>query len=192
MYKRQEEIKTKEIAVNGKLDKRSRFKIATFHNDISNLISSPNKISENSGKLRVKGVEAEFQSRLSNGSSFSFNYTYQHPINKLTNERAPEVPLHKANGAFNFYHSKQLNLYFAMVYRGEIERSHGDSRDTISDAVTFDTAGTWSNATGELEVQLSVYNLIDKTYVDASPAGGMKSDLPRAGRSYVLKASYSI
>ncbi|MCG8316855.1 MAG: TonB-dependent receptor [Pseudomonadales bacterium] len=187
-----EEIKTKEIAINGKLDKRSRFKVAAFHNDISDLITTVSAVSENSGKVRVTGMETEFQTRLSNGSSFNVNYTYQHSINRLTDERAPDVPLHKANGAFNYYHSKQLNVYLAFVYRGKIERPGGDTRASINEAVTFDTASTWSNAAGNLEIQLSIYNLFDENYVDASAAGSMESDFPRAGRSYTLKGTYKL
>ncbi len=192
-----EEIETFELGLNGDITKRTNFRVTGFRSDITNLIApTPSdtavNVSSNVGKLTVNGVELEFASRFRDGSGVALNYTYQHPVNELTNERAPDVPLHKANASFNYRHSKHLDGFIGLLYRGRLSRAEGDVRADVPDFVTLDFAVTWKNYIENLEVQASVYNLTDKQYFDPSPSGVMLSDYPKPGRNLMVELSYKI
>ncbi|WP_250656225.1 TonB-dependent receptor plug domain-containing protein [Alkalimarinus coralli] len=194
-----EEIDTFELGVNGDVTKRLNFRVTGFRNNIENLIaaapsasSSAVNVSGNVGKLKVNGIEMELKSRLREGSSVALNYTYQYPVNELTNERAPDVPLHKANASFNYRHSKFFNSYVGVLYRGSTSRAASDPRSDVPDSVTTDIALNWQNYITNLEVTASVYNLFDVQYEDASPSGVMISDFPRDGVSFMLEARYKL
>ncbi|UZE96037.1 TonB-dependent receptor plug domain-containing protein [Alkalimarinus alittae] len=194
-----EEIETFELGINGDITKRTSLRATWFRNDITNLIGptptpSGAAVSEsgNVGRLRVDGIEFEISSRLRDGSSVALNYTYQHPFNQVTNERAPEVPLHKANASFNYRHSKHLDGFVGLLYRGSLSRDSADMRSDVPDLVTLDLAVTWKNYIEGLELQASVYNLADTTYSDPSPSGSMLSDYPKPGRSLMVELSYKL
>ena len=190
-----EEIETFELGVNGDITKRLNFRVTGFRNNITDLIAatpSGTAVNEsgNVGELTVDGVEMEVTSRLRSGSSLSLNYTYQYPINELTGERAPDVPLHKANAAYNYRHSQYFNTYLGLLYRGSLSRAKGDVRADVPDFITLDLAVTLQNYIKNLEVKASVYNLLDEDYFDPSPSGVMKSDYPKPDRNFMVEVSY--
>ncbi len=192
-----EEIETYELGVNGDITKRLNFSVIGFHNKITDLIApkasaSAVAVSGNVDELTIDGVEMEMTSRLRGGSSFSLNYTYQYPINEETDERAADVPLHKANASFNYRHSQYLNAYAGLLYRGSLSRVAEDTRREVSDLITLDIAMTLQGYIENLVIKGSVYNLFDEDYVDASPAGVMESDYPKAGRNFMLEMSYML
>ena len=192
-----EEIETFEIGVNGNMTKRLKFRVTGFRNNITDLIAStPSEdavnVSGNIGELTVNGVEMELESRFRDGSRVSLNYTYQYPINELTGERALDVPLHKANAAFNYRHSQYFNGYLGLLYRSSLSRAENDSRSDVPGFITLDLAVTLQNYIENLEVTASVYNLSDEEYFDPSPAGVMESDYPKPGRNFMLEASYKL
>jgi iron complex outermembrane receptor protein len=192
-----EQIDTLELGLNAALGKRTHARATVFHNKIEDLIGVQSSadavaVSGNVGKLSVNGLELELESRLSDGSSLMFNYTFQDPENDLTDTDIPEVPRHKANLAFTYRHSRFVNLYTGLFYKGEVSRATGDLRHDIPDYVTVDMSLTWKDYIKHLEVKASVYNLLDEDYVDPSPAGVMESDYPTPGRNFMVNLSYKI
>lgn len=192
-----EEIDTFELGVNGNLTKRTKASITLFQNNIEELITSTPTLSSvnesgNKGELKVQGAEMELSSRLRSGSNFSLNYTYQYPVNQLTDKRVADVPIHKANASFNFRHSKYVNAYAGILYRGSLNRADGDTRSKVDDFFTLDLALTIQNYIDNLDIKASVYNLFDKQYFDPSPAGVMVSDYPKQGRDLMVEFSYKL
>ncbi len=190
-----EEIDTFEISLNAELNKRTRGRVTWFNNKIEDLIAPTSSkdavvVSGNIGKLDVNGIELEVESRLTDGSSLMLNYTYQHAVNVITDTRAPEVPMHKANAAFNYRHSRFINLYTGLFYKGEVIRASSDTRAEIPAYTTVDMSLTWKEYVQNLEVKASIYNLLDKEYTDPSPAGVMESDYPTDGRNFRVEMSY--
>lgn len=191
-----EEIETIELGLRGRTSEQQRWVLTWFYNDITDLIgATPTatavNTSGNVGELRVEGFEAEYSIRLENGSTFGMNYTYQHPVNKISGERAPDIPLHRANVTYNHHFSRSVNLFTGLMYKGETHRASSDTRATVEDYVTVDLALTTRDLwIQNLDISFSAYNLFDKHYVDASPTGVMVSDFPKAGRSLFLEADY--
>lgn len=189
-----EEIETFEISLNGQLDKRNNFKLTSFRHHIRNLIESKPtgslSVYQNSSKVSVNGLEMELSSRLPDGSSIDFNYTYQYPTNDSKNEVSPNIPLHKANLAFNYRYSRLINAYFGLTYRGELSRSSNDSRADIKPKTTVDTALNWKNEQENIELIASIYNLFNDQIKDASD--GVPSDIPAEDRHIALKLIYKL
>lgn len=192
-----EQIETIELSLNAEITKKTQGRVTWFRNDIEDLIaptasSGAVSVSGNVGKVVVDGLELEAESRLSDGSSILFNYTYQHATNEINHTRVSEVPMHKANLAFSYRYSRFFNVYTGLFYKGEVIRAAGDQRQNISDYVTADLSLTWKDYIENLEVKASVYNLLDEEYVDPSPAGVMESDYPTSGRNFMVNLSYKI
>jgi len=192
-----EKIETYEVAIAGDITKRMNFRVTGFHNNIRNLIApTPTATSVNEsgnvGKLKVDGVEMELSSRLKDGSTIALNYTYQNPKNKLTGERLANVSRQKINASFSYRHSRYVNAYAGLNHRGELGRSSGDPRNDVSSHTTLDIALNWKSVSDHWDVSASIYNFLDKIYVDASPFGVMDSDYPKPGRNFMLKASYKL
>lgn len=189
-----EEIETFEISLSGQINKRNSFKVTSFRHHIRNLIESKPtgslSVYQNSTKHSVDGLELELSSRLQDGSSIDFNYTYQYPINESLDQLSANIPLHKANLAFNYRHSRLINAYIALNYRGELSRNASDSRDDISPRTTVDTALNWKNEQESIELIASIYNLFNDQTKDASD--GVQSDLPVEDRYIALKLIYSL
>src|SRR5690606_14300432 len=140
-----EEIETYELSLAGDISKKMNFKITGFHNNISDLIgavpsATAASMSGNIGKLSVDGAELELSSGLQDGSSLSFSYTYQHAINELDDDRAANVPRQNLNAAFNYRHSRLVNLFAGLNRRGELPRARGDNRTGIGSQTTVDIA----------------------------------------------------
>lgn len=190
-----EEIETLEIGMLGDLSRRSSYRISWFQNRIDNLIapvstSTAVNTSANVGELKVEGVEAEFAHRFNDGSRVSMNYTYQHAINQVTRERVADVPLHRANLNYQYYLSRHIGVFSGVLYKGETIRETGDTRSNVDDYVTLDLAVVMKDLWRKnLELRASVYNALDKEYVDPAP-NVMVSDYPKDDRNFMLEATY--
>ncbi len=191
-----EEIETFEIGFQGDLNRRTSASIIFFQNEIDDLIASTptnNAVNEsgNVGELRVQGAELEIKSRLSDGSTVTANYTYQHSINKVIDERAADVPLHRANLTFNYYISRNMSFFTGVMYKGETERVSTDTRSNVDEYATLDLAFvTQGFVAKDLDLKMSAYNVFDTEYYDPTPAGVMISDYPKPGRSFIVDALY--
>lgn len=188
-----EEIQTMELGFNAAVGPRAQARATLFYNNIEDIIAGRPQggasYSDNIGELEVLGLELEYNARLLDGSRFGFNYTYQDPTNKLTNTRAPDVPLHRANLTYNYRHSRYLSAFVGVLYESELARDTGDLRPVVPDQSTVDLALTWRNQAENLQLTASIYNLLDEKLVDPSPAADfvLLSDYPNPGRSFMLE-----
>ena len=197
-----ETTETYEVSLNGQFNKRNQFKVTSFRNHISNLIErdSANTF-QNTGKLSVNGVELELSSRLSDGSSFDINYTYQFAENEQTNEIQHHIPMHKANAGFNYRYSQFVTAYLGAVYSGKLSAKGVDSYDTnsLKEKTSIDTSINFSNKADTLELSASIYNLFNAK--NASPSADIPTgiatpprhfSIPEQDRHVALKLSYKL
>jgi len=187
-----EEIETYELSLNGKINKRTNMRLTGFRNNISDLIDFKNIVANNVGKLEVNGLEMELNSRLRTGSNISFNYTYQYAVDKQSKLRVAEIPMHKANAAYNYRHSKRLSSYVGLSHVGKLKRAAGDNRSEVSDHTTVDIALNLQNTSEDVSIKASIYNLFNKKYVDAAPQGTVASDFPKPSRNLMVEVSYKL
>ncbi|WP_290582694.1 TonB-dependent receptor plug domain-containing protein [Ketobacter sp.] len=191
-----EEIETVELGLNAWLSKRSTARATLFRNNIENIIGArpqPPAVAyyDNIGELTVQGIELEYAHRLQDGSSINLNYTYQDPINDLTDRRAADVPLHRANMQFNYRYSRHISAYLGVLYESSLSREALDTRADVSDQTEVDVSITWRSRAENLVLTASLYNLLDKDLVDPAP-GVMLSDYPNPGRNFMLELQFKL
>lgn len=197
-----EKIETFEISIHGKITKRNQFKVTGFKNYIKNLIERDSaNIYQNTGKLDIQGMELELSSRLSGGSSFDINYTYQQAENKLTDQQQHHIPKHKASAGFNYRHSQFISAFIGVNYSGKLSKktSHTYDQESLKEKTSVDTSVNLTNKTKNLNISVSIYNLFNnKNSVPSSdiPTGGSTPPrhfaIPEEDRHVSLKLSYNM
>jgi outer membrane cobalamin receptor len=182
-----EEIDTYELGVNVDINRRSKFHSTLFYNEIDNIIAPD--FSENIGELAVLGIELEFDTRLSDGSSIGLNYTYQDPTNKVTDTRAPEVPLHRANAMYRYRFSRYIDAFVGVLYESTLSRDSADPRADVPELYAVDLALTWRNQSENIRITASIYNALDEDLVDPSRISNNPEifDFPAPGRNFMLE-----
>ena len=189
-----ETIDTYEVGFAGDITDDLKFGITGFLNEINDIIvptAGPGaaSIHANHGKIESKGVEAEIQWRFMPGGSIGANYTFQDTRNAETDRRLADTPAHRANILANIPLLYDLNWNTQLILRDKTPRSAGDNRPDAPGYGIVNTALMASNLFSykEYELQASVFNLLDKNYVDPSPAGTTISDLPKPGRVFYIE-----
>lgn len=188
-----EEIDTQEISLNFAPNPRMQGRVTWFRNAISDLIApraSNNavNVSDNVGSIDTQGLELELNARLQNGSYFTFNHTYQYPIDS-NDQRVHDVPINKGNLSYTYRFDRTLSLFTGLNYKSSSKRVEGDNRNDVAGYGTVDLSLNYKPADLGLKASLSIYNLLDKTYVTPSP-NVMLSDYPKDGRNIQAKITY--
>lgn len=174
---------------------------------------------KNLGLLNTQGLEGEVKLALDDKNYAFANMTWQDPKNishdTITNGMGGSytqkdffpgsVPNVIANIGFNYAVWKQLNANLFLNYRGEMRRTEEkifdlsgnlmpkDARDPLKSQVLLDASFTFENfdfAKG-LQLQFTVYNLLDWKGRDPDPDGLIANDVPIPGRNYMAKLSYT-
>ncbi|GAG17543.1 unnamed protein product, partial [marine sediment metagenome] len=149
---------------------------------------------ENGPNGRDQGLELELNYDFGRGTYLALNYAYYRPISPHTAFRNWPAPRHIGNVMANIRFSRHLNFYAQCHVEDGFRRDVGDPRDDPSGYATVDAtliAKKFLKGYEGLELRGSVYNLFDKDYT--SPFGDpttMPTDIPRAGRSFIIELKY--
>jgi len=193
-----ENINTIEASLGSEFTKSTSSRITLFHSNIDNYIgrSAPDSTGlahfENYGSVTSKGVELELKTKFAGGSYLSMNYTYQDPKDSVTG-RVADVPSQRVNVVANWQINRQFNLNSQLFLKGSTPRAQGDTRGEVPGYGLVNTTLIAQNLSGRwdgLELQLSLYNLFDRKYVDPAPANTLPADYPKPGRSFFAEARY--
>lgn len=194
-----EKIKTYEAGIEHRFFEKYTARLNYFYNDIKNLIGQGEKPSptepgmqENKGGAEVDGIEAELLFDFGKEYYGSLNYSYQHPVDKETHHRLPDVPAHRANAAINLAPWKYLNANLGVSWVGKRYRDDRDTRDDLPDDTLVDLTLIAKNFFRTLEIRGSVYNIFDEDYHDPNPyPGQVPNDYPANKRMFLVEARYT-
>ncbi len=187
----EEKIETLEAGVGIRLTERLFAGVTYFHNDIKDLIALPPGGGEfkNYQDVSVDGFEIEARYGFAGGASLALNYTYTD--SQIENNRQfPNIVKHAGNLIANVPINKYLNWNINLFYQGKTARDAGDSRDDMNDYAVVNTSLLAKGFCKGLELQLSVFNLLDKDYAWPSPRNSVPGDYTAPGRSFILRACY--
>ncbi|MDH3600868.1 MAG: TonB-dependent receptor, partial [Candidatus Tectomicrobia bacterium] len=145
---------------------------------------------QNSLDIDIQGVEVEMQATRRNHTFFA-NYTYQHPKNKTTGKRVADVPEHLANLGVSMGMGQYVRLTPTLLIRGSRPRAEGDLRDDSSAYALVNVSLLIRKLFRTLEISGTVHNLFDTDYEDPARNATVPGDYPRAGRSVLIKATYT-
>ena len=190
-----ETIRTYEVGLNYKFNKYVTSSINYFNNDIKDLIGLSmidpiqNTISyDNIGDARVQGIEMETKVNISNGNYIFMNYTFQNPEDDDGND-LPSVAEHYGNFGANIHYWKYINTNLSTFFSGRRSRREDDSRDDLPSYALLNLSVIGKEFFKTMEVQGTVYNLLDKDYSDPGPVS-IAEDLPRPERTFFVGLSY--
>lgn len=196
-----EKMRTYELSL-GHMSGEVRSRVSVFHNEFTDQITlGPSLVMpgffqyENRGGATIDGLEAEAGYHFSRDSHVWINYTWQHPVDRDTGSRLPDVPTYKGNLGFNAALSHGLNLNLNVFAIGPRPRSGGDARPQAGGYALTDLTLLANGVRHGLDLSASVRNLFDKEYKDpapANPGGTLKNDFPREGRTLWLELTYAL
>lgn len=189
-------IDTYEIGLQYQFNKYVLSNITYFYNDIEDLITfaleNDNGINvltfENEDSARVQGIEFETKITISHGNYVYMNYTYQDTDDSDGHE-LPYMEKHKGNFGVNINYPKYLNTNLNVYVNGKRTRLEDDSRDKLPSYALLNLSFIAKEFFKTMEIQGSVYNLLDKDYEDPAPSV-IPEDFPRPGRTYFVGMSY--
>jgi outer membrane cobalamin receptor len=194
-----EKIRTYEAGLERRFLENYTARLNYFHNDIKDLIGHNEDApqpevpkQENRGDAKVDGIEAELLFDFGHDNYGYVNYSYQHPVDRETGWRMPDVPSQRAHAGINFAVWKYLNTNISVSWIGKRYRDDRDTRDDLPDETLADLTLIAKNFYRTLEIRGSVYNLFDEYYLDPSPyPGQVPNDYPTNKRMFLLEARYT-
>lgn len=145
------------------------------------------QVAQNSGRLKVRGLEYETSWRSGARMSWDFNYSY---LDNYSNQNVDttSVPGQMANLMLN-YKRGNINFYAGAKWVADRERADIDRRLPIEDYVVVDTRVHYLH--NQWEIGLGVKNVLDEDAREPSN-GFIAADYPAAGRQWLIDATYYI
>lgn len=193
-----ETIRTYEVGLSYQANKHYTCSVNYFYNDIEDLIglrSLGNKSStsqfENLGDAHVQGIEMEARVNITKGNYLLMNYTYQNPEDNR-GDNLPFVAKHYGNFGINTHFWKYVNTNLSAFFSGNRSRDNDDpdeKRDDLPSYALLNLSIIAKKFFKTMEVQGTVFNLLDKDYSDPGPVA-IPEDLPRPGRTFFVGLSY--
>lgn len=187
-----ETIRTYDLGLSYRFNKYVTSSINYFYNDVKDLIQvtfTQNKLSyENVTNAHIQGVEMETKVDIAKGNYLFMNYTFQDPEDNHGND-LPFTAKHKGNFGVNVHYWKYINTNLSTFVSGKRTREEGDTRDDLPAYALLNLSVIGREFFKTMEVQGTVYNLLDKDYNDPGPAS-IPDDLPRPGRTFFVSLSY--
>ncbi len=143
---------------------------------------------ENFADAHIQGVEMETKVDIAKGNYVFMNYTFQNPEDNHGND-LPFVAQHKGNIGVNAHYWKYMNTNISSFISGKRSREEGDERNDLPAYSLLNLSVIGKEFFKTMEVQGTVYNLLDKDYNDPGPVS-LSDDVPRPGRTYFIGFSY--
>lgn len=188
-------IHTYEIGASYQFNKYITSNINYFYNDIEDLISLRTLATtqgtsryENFGDAHVQGIETETKITIAKGNYVFMNYTFQNAEDNRGND-LPFVAKHKGNFGVNVHSWKYINTNLSTFVSGRRSREEDDTRSDLPAYALLNLSIIGKEFFKTMEVQGTVYNLLDKDYSDPGPSA-IEDDLPRPGRTFFVGLSY--
>jgi iron complex outermembrane receptor protein len=190
-----ETIRTYEAGLSYKFNKYVASSINYFINRIEDLISlrtldvtQGTSRYENFGDAQVQGIEFETKVDMTKGNYIFMNYTFQNPEDDDGND-LPFVAQHTGNFGVNINCWKYINTNMSTFVSGRRSREEGDLRDDLPSYALLNLSFIGREFFKTMEVQGTVFNLLDKDYSDPGPIS-IQDDLPRPERTFFVGLSY--
>ena len=193
-----ETIRTYEAGLSYQFNKYVTSSINYFYNDVKDLIGlrvidieRNTRRFENEKSAHVQGIEMETKVNIMKDNYIFMNYTFQNPEDDDGND-LPFVAQHTGNFGVNVHYWKYINTNLSTFVSGRRSRDKTDERETRDDLpayALFNLSIIGKEFFKTMEVQGTVFNLLDKDYSD--PGGvSIPEDLPRPGRTFFVGLSY--
>ena len=189
-----ETVKTYELIYEQFIAEHVKMSVGGFYYKITELIrqqTDPDDgllVNENSGDVSTKGIEFEIESKWKNGLQGRFSYTYLDAKDSFTRTIPVNSPrsLAKLNLIIPVYPEKifaGLEMQYVGPRKTPLNRTAGGA--FVGNATLFA-----QQIVKDLEFSFSVYNVLDKKYVDPGGDEHPEDAITQDGRSVRAKLTY--
>ena len=147
----------------------------------------------NAGAQRGHGLELEAIWKASRTIKIEGNYAWQKSIDETTDQDAGYAPHHHVFGRVDWAMGDSLSLSGQVNYVADRKRTVGDTRADVPDYTTFDVSLHTDASRKGWSFAGSIRNLFNADVREPAPARpgiSIPGDIPLAGRSFYLQASY--
>lgn len=190
-----EKIRTYELGLSYRFNKHVASSINLFDNKCKDIISlfasEPNNLTTdvNAGRAHIRGIETETKVDISKGNYVFMNYTYQNTDDNDDDAPLPFIANHKGNFGVNWRSWDHINTNLSTFVSGRRSREEYDSRDELPAYMLLNLSVIGKEFFNTMEVQGTVFNILDKDYSDPGPAS-LPKDIPRPGRTFFIGLNY--
>ena len=215
-----EKITTMEFHTGIELSDHLNTGFTVFHSKVTDLLEIVGIQHENIGIITSQGAEFELKATVKKNTYGYINMVYQdvknithetitNPVDSTTYTQTDynpgSIPEIIANVGINVAFTENIVANMSGHYTGERQRSQEqvfdatgnlvdiDQRDVLESQILVNstlTLGHFKSLPG-LELQLSVYNILDEDHRDPDPSLSYGNDIPRSGRTFGGKISFS-
>jgi outer membrane receptor for ferrienterochelin and colicins len=139
---------------------------------------------------RILAWEIETSAGFSDDETLFANYTYQHAVDRATEQPAAGIPAHLLNLGASFTFATRWSVSPSLRVRGSRPRAVGDTRDPTAGWAAFCLSARARRLWRTLEASFRIDDLFAGEGADPAPVWGVPGDYPRVGRRFTLSASY--
>ncbi len=190
---RPEKIRTTEFVWEQGLASHLWFSTSAFYNDINDLITqepagNESLIFRNLQQVSSRGLELEVREQVPHGPEGAASYSFQQTKDVVTDQFLSNSPrnLVKLNLSQAFW-NKRIYVNLDAQYRSRIRPSSGTS---VSPFSIFNVTVLGRKIGKHVDVSASVYNLLDKKYLDPASGDTLQQAIEQDGRSFRLKMTW--
>jgi len=151
-------------------------------------VASPQQLVNVPG-FDTRGVEVEAQANLGAHVAFG-SFTALRAEHTETGERSPDVPSYQATLGATFLLGGRFSFTPTVMLRSSRPRAVGDERNELPGYGLLGLSFHGREVFRDLDVGVTIRNLLDEEYFDPSPLLGVPGDYPRPGRSLLVHAEY--
>ncbi|MDP2229089.1 MAG: TonB-dependent receptor [Moraxellaceae bacterium] len=166
--------------------------------DYIDFVSDPGGMTfttQNTGRLRGRGLESEVRHQLNDNLQLLGNYSYQQTVDVRTGHALGIAPRDKLYLRANWDIRPGWQLTPQLTSVGERKRQSGDTRTALAGYTTLDLNLRY-RLSRHIDLSLAARNMFDADIREASRGPGpgqvvpaLPDDLPQPGRSVLLQAS---
>jgi len=194
-----EKVNTYEAGLEQNIGASLWGRISIYHIDVRDLITQvdtePDPVEQllqfqNMGDATINGLELELKGTLKHGSKGYLNFAYQDANDKETKEELINVP--KLTGNLGI----SISILRDKVY-ASLEGHYLGKRLTKEEGVEVDPYFVANltllakNLFRNLEMSVSIYNLLDEEYEDPAGEEHLQVKIPQNGRNFLITANYN-
>ncbi|MFO1380454.1 MAG: TonB-dependent receptor [Chitinivorax sp.] len=193
-----ERLSTREIAFNWQARKDTQLNLNLFRYDMDDIIRvvvnpipGTGNTWQNTGSQRGRGAELETIWDPLRSLRITADGSWQYAVDLATNQDAGYAPHshYYLRGDWRFANGWQASAQGNRVLNRK--RAAGDTREPVPDYNSVDLT-LRANLTRQLEISCSLRNLFDARIIEPTLPNTVPTDLPQAGRSWYLQASYKM
>lgn len=198
-----EKIRTIEMVVSHQVSRGFRYSANIYSFRVSDFIDyvldtgTGASQAQNSGRLRGRGAELEMEYQALETLKFLANYAYQETRDVATDCLLGGAPAHQAYARMEWEFEPLWLFATQGNWIGKQARQPGDNRSRVDDSLAVDLVLSRRNLVPDLDLLLSVRNVLDQDRREASPGPSfpftepsIPEDFPLAGRTLYGELSY--